>query len=312
MGFLSKLTLSLAISKHSCIRLAEAVAPGALSYIASFGFPTSAFSSYHFLPATPTQQPQPSLFDPVSKKTFPYNLTNSDTLPKDDLNPIYLPQPTIVLTPAQQQAVLVQVVANTTSTIAASGPSNCTNCQNEPAAAKSAALTAPALVPDAIVAFCKATKFASNATCEENYKATTFGAIWTQVLAFPDVTGSDGRYICNTISSTFCPQQLTLPLNLTGLFPKPKPANVKAPKTSGKLVKVLHMSDFHIDPRYKVSSESNCTSGLCCRSNNGHATGQITLPAPYYDAFKCDTTVQSWFGCPKSCFPAHWNRQRKQ
>jgi hypothetical protein len=271
------------------IGLAKAAAPGALSYIAPAGFPTSAFSSYYFLPATPTQQPQPALYDPVLNTTFPSNLTNPDTLPADDPDPIYLPQPTAVLTPAQQSAVISQVLANITSIIAASGPSNCTKCQNALAAAKPAALTAPSLVPEAMVALCKATQFASNATCEENYKATTFGAIWTQVLAFANLTGSDGRYICNSLSSTFCPKQVTLPFNLTGFFPKPKPVNAKVPKASGKRVKVLHMSDFHIDPRYKVSSESNCTTGLCCRSDNGPKTGQITLAAPYYGAFKCDT-----------------------
>lgn len=52
------------------------------------------------------------------------------------------------------------------------------------------------------------------------------------------------------------------------------------------------MSDFHLDPRYKVGSEGNCTSGLCCRSNVENSDvrdGQISFPAPTYGYFECDT-----------------------
>lgn len=79
------------------------------------------------------------------------------------------------------------------------------------------------------------------------------------------------------------------PLNTTGLFPKPKPVYACGPKASGECVKVLHMSDFYLDPKYKVSSEANCSSRLCCRSNNVPKTSQITFPAPAYNTLKCDT-----------------------
>src|SRR5438552_3836562 len=39
--------------------------PGVKAYTPPFGFPTSAFASYYFLPASPTQEPQPALYDPV-------------------------------------------------------------------------------------------------------------------------------------------------------------------------------------------------------------------------------------------------------
>ena len=28
---------------------------------------------------------------------------------------------------------------------------------------------------------------------------------------------------------------------------------------------VLHLSDWHLDPRYDIGSEANCTTYLCCR-----------------------------------------------
>ena len=47
-----------------------------------------------------------------------------------------------------------------------------------------------------------------------------------------------------------CPLPPTPALNLTGWFAKPKPNPLPPPKQpSGERLKVLHLSDFHIDPR---------------------------------------------------------------
>ena len=83
--------------------LAEAATPtvpGVTSYVAPPGFPTSAFSSYYFLPASPTQEPQPALYDPVLNITYPYNLTNPDTIPAEDADPVLYPVPVQVLSPS--------------------------------------------------------------------------------------------------------------------------------------------------------------------------------------------------------------------
>jgi len=169
---------------------------------------------------------------------------------------------------------------------------NCSKCIAALSVAKSAAQLAPSLVPAAMVQLCKATGFHSASTCEEDFEATTFGAIWTQVLALADVSGLDGQYICNSLSTTFCPYPSVTPLNVSSWFPKPKPTNHTVHRPSGKRVKVLHMSDFHLDPRYKVGSEGNCTSNLCCRSNalnSAFPSGQVSLPAPMFGSYECDT-----------------------
>ena len=264
--------------------------PGESAFVAPAGFPTSIFSAYYSKPV-PTQEPQPKIFDPVLKFTFPYNLTNPKTIPTVDNDPVFFPTPKRRLSSAQQKRVIQDVLANVTKIISAGGSDNCTICKDALVAAQPAAFLAPALVPDAMVGLCEATKFHSNATCEEDFAATNFGAIWTQVLYFADVAGLDGNYICNSIGS-FCPRPKTTPLNTKGLFPKPKPKHAKAPKPSGKRVKVAHLSDFHIDPRYFAGSEANCTTSLCCRANGLNANipaGQVSFPAPLYGAFKCDT-----------------------
>lgn len=266
--------------------------PGLPSYIASAGFPTSVFSSYYLPPST-TQEPQPALYDPVLNITFPLNLTNPDTIPDEDLDPVFYPEPLRNLSSDATAALFNDIIANISSIIGSnSTTSNCSKCLAALEAAKPAALYAPSSAPDAMVELCKKYRLHSNSTCEEDYSTNTFGSVWTQILRFADLAGSDGKYICNSLSSTFCPKQITLPLNVSSLFPKPKPANATAPKPSGKRVKVLHMSDFHLDPRYSAASEANCSSSMCCRTNVENAllgAGQVALPAPLYGAYKCDT-----------------------
>ena len=265
---------------------------GPSAYTVTADFPTSAFISYYVPPAT-TQEPQPILHDPVLNITYPLNLTDPDTLPTVDNDPVFYPRPIANVSNATAASLVQAAISNITGIIeAGNGASNCTRCQAALAVAKRVAQIAPTRVPDLLVTLCKQFKFSSNATCQNNYAATSFGAIWTQVLVFADVTGLDGRYICNDLSKTFCPVPTVSQLDTTNLFPKPKPAHASSPKASGERVKVLHLSDFHLDPRYEVASEANCTSGLCCRTNV-HASGltlpEIELPAPLYGAFQCDT-----------------------
>ena len=56
--------------------------------------------------------------------------------------------------------------------------------------------------------------------------------------------------ICGNLVARSCRLPPTPALNLTGWFAKPKPNPLPPPKKpSGERLKVLHLSDFHIDPR---------------------------------------------------------------
>ncbi|KAJ5887804.1 hypothetical protein N7495_007845 [Penicillium taxi] len=267
------------------------VLPGASSYIAAAGFPTSAFESYYEAPALPTREPQPIIHDPVLNITFPYELTNPDVI-HEGKDAVYFPDPRENLHPDQQVALIDEIVANVTAIINSITPDDdpCSKCKQALAAAKPAALLTPTRVPDAMVSMCKSFEFKPGEGCEEKFAEKTFGAIWTQVLALADVEGSDGQYICHSILKEFCPQPETLPLDTTGLFPKPKPENTMVPKASGERVKVLHMSDFHLDARFMVNSEANCTAGMCCRrDSHNELSDDVLIPASAYGAFKCDT-----------------------
>ena len=56
--------------------------------------------------------------------------------------------------------------------------------------------------------------------------------------------------ICQSFVPNSCSLPPTPPLDLTGWVAKPKPNPLPPPKRpSGQRLKVLHLSDFHIDPR---------------------------------------------------------------
>jgi hypothetical protein len=112
------LLLSLGQSQPT-MAASSASLPGTSAYIAPYGFPTSAFSSYYFLPTTPTQEPQPALHDPVLNITYPVNLTNPDTIPDEDPDPVYYPSPTVKLDGPSATAFLDAVVRNVTAVIGA-------------------------------------------------------------------------------------------------------------------------------------------------------------------------------------------------
>lgn len=194
---------------------------------------------------------------------------------------------------SHQKLALIESVKTNVSEIIKSGGSEtpCSKCKRALAAAKQAALYAPSLVPDALIGMCKTFKFQPDDACEEKFAPQASGAIWTQVMAFADLEGLDGEYICHYLKSDFCEQPPTRDLDISKLFPKPKPAHVQVPLDSGERVKVLHMSDFHLDARYAVSAEADCTGGLCCRSDKHHADseGHVVSPASAYGAFHCDT-----------------------
>lgn len=233
------------------------------------------------------------MHDPILNKTFLLNLTNPLTIPTHDEDPVYYPKPLVNLTEAEAKAIVGSASDEILDILSANQSGLSTNCSRCIAAlnvAQVAAQFAPNYLPDAMVALCQSTGFTSNSSCEATYEAGSYGASWTQILAQADVNGLDGQLICYKLGS-FCSNPPTTPETYKAVFPKPKPANATKPKASGKRVKVLHLSDLHLDPRYQAGSEGNCTSSLCCRySASTLASGAaLSYPAPLYGYYKCDS-----------------------
>ncbi|CAG8975410.1 hypothetical protein HYALB_00012339 [Hymenoscyphus albidus] len=287
---MAQLLLAVLAVKFMVFSSVQAELPGVPPYEVPSAFPTAVFSSYYLQPV-PTSEPQPAIFDPVLNITYPLNLTDPTTIPSASTDPVFYPVAIANLTNATSETIIQAAIAEIKDIISDNGGSsgNCSKCIAALSVGKVVAQLAPTYIPDAMVSLCQSTGWGTTKSCQTGYNATNFGAIWTQILALADVNGLDGRYICSSLSSTFCPAPALTPLNTTGLFPKPKPLDLYIPEPSGERVKVIHLSDFHLDPRYQVASEANCSSSMCCRYSGSTGTSQAVFPAPLYGAYKCDT-----------------------
>jgi len=258
---------------------------GPSAYTVPKAFPTSVYASYYNDPTATSAEPQPVITDPVSYETYPYWLTNPETIPELDTGETHPLPPTASSSQLLDYAIQ-QIISISTNPIF-SGDS-CTACQASLEVAKFLALAAPEQGPSLAVALCEYFDYADD--CETEYGIYTLGSPITQVIAYADVGGYDGQAICSQFLG-LCPSVTTSPLNLTGWFAKPKPNPLPPPKQpTGQRLKVLHMSDLHIDPRYTVGAEANCSDYLCCRpsSYNEHSPNVTTQPAPYFGAYYCD------------------------
>ncbi|KAK3325362.1 Metallo-dependent phosphatase-like protein [Apodospora peruviana] len=255
------------------------------------GFPTTVYSRYYVNPG-PTNEPQPALWDPVLNITFPFSLTDPEKLPDHGTDPPLFPTALTNLTLTDADALISTAVIQILQIIGANSTglsSNCSKCIAALSIGQLMSKMAPTYIPDAMVSLCQLTHFKNDIVCKTTYGVDGIGASWTQVLSRANVAGLDGQYICAYLDKNFCPP----PPVLSGKakFPKPKPPKPKQAHPSGQRVKVLHLSDLHLDTRYKAGSEANCTGGMCCRyaapSMNG-STG-IMYPAPLFGYYRCDS-----------------------
>ncbi|KAI0070334.1 Metallo-dependent phosphatase [Panus rudis PR-1116 ss-1] len=249
-------------------------------------FPTSVYAQYYGSPTATSAQVQPKISDPVLHKTYPLALTDPNKIP---LNNTADPHP---LPPKASSSLLLNHAIQQILSIAANpvfGSDKCTRCQAALEVGKFLAMAAPDQGPALAVAICNHFNF--NSDCATQFSLRGLGSVVTQVIANADVGGYDGQMLCQNFLG-LCPLPPTSPLNLTGWFAKPKPNPLPAAKKpSGKRLKVLHISDIHLDPRYATGAEANCSSGSCCRVNkhNSQSPNQTVFPAPRFGAYKCDT-----------------------
>ncbi|KAH7923902.1 Metallo-dependent phosphatase [Leucogyrophana mollusca] len=255
------------------------------NYTAPGAFPTSVYAQYYNSPTATSAQVQPVISDPVTHKIFPLSLTDPDHIPQNDtVDPHPLPPK------ASSSRLLEQAIAQIQSiaTNPIFGDNTCARCQASLEVAKFIALAAPEEGPELAIQLCELFEYSS--TCATTYSRLVIGAALTQVASFADVGGYDGQLLCYQFLG-LCPLPPTSPLNLTNWFAKPKPNPLPPPKQpSGQRLKVLHISDFHIDPRYANGAEANCSSGQCCRSNafNVQSPDTPLFPAPRFGAYTCD------------------------
>ncbi|TFY56868.1 hypothetical protein EVJ58_g7377 [Rhodofomes roseus] len=217
-----------------------AASSGATTYTAPGVFPTSLYESYYNDATATSVEPQPVISDPVTNDTW-------------EAHP--LPSPA-----APDQ--LIDIAYNQILSIANNsvfGNDTCSRCLAALEIVKFVALTAPEQGSNLVVRVCEYFNFSNTGDCGGYYGQYSLGPDIMQALALADVGGYDGLAACAYLIGA-CPYPAASPLNLTNWFAKPKPNPLPPPKQpTGERLKVLHLSDLHIDPRYMIGAEANCT-----------------------------------------------------
>ncbi|XP_050417111.1 sphingomyelin phosphodiesterase [Patella vulgata] len=73
---------------------------------------------------------------------------------------------------------------------------------------------------------------------------------------------------------------------------KPPVVPPKLPKASSPTLRVLQLSDIHLDMLYKVGTNAECNEPLCCRPPDGQPAKGVPGAGKWGDYRNCDTT--SW------------------
>lgn len=294
-------------------------APATPVFTAPRAFPTSAFSSMYFMPKNQEAIPRPVVTD-VNGKPFPDWLNNPSSMPSS------APTDAGVLPAPQASASSVspaQIHREVSSTIRNKSMSTCDRCKKALRLGQSLAQSQPHKVPGLLIQLCKEFQYKQfgrnpdvNRTCELSYTSGGQGGVFTQVLSYADLSdeGTDADYLCAQFFYGFCPMPKPDVLSedfLNHWFhgQRTPPAHVenrskRVGHSSHKNLQVLWTSDIHVDGRYAVGAEAECSYGYCCRSNSfntstfdahGYLTGNQTVPphnvstsSPYWGYEGCD------------------------
>lgn len=68
---------------------------------------------------------------------------------------------------------------------------------------------------------------------------------------------------------------------------KPKVTEIQLPKKNAHKLKVLHISDTHVDPLYVEGANADCNEPLCCRANDGMTNISFSA-AKKWGEYRCD------------------------
>lgn len=273
----------------------------------------------YFMPKAQEAEPRP-IITGVDGKEFADSLNNPAQMPMS------VPTGNATLPKAQFTPSSPSFVGDIVKNVSAVFDSNQTWCDKCKAAlpiGQKLALGKPEAVPDVLVGLCKKYNYHrygknpdNNKTCEMSYAADGQGGIFAQLLAYADFSdgSSDPSMICSQVFFGACkpPAPTTLSDSfLDNWFSGKREASddVKArskkvgPKQDqDKPLRVLWTSDIHVQGRYAVGAEAECSYGYCCNSNSYNTTvynvtgylkdtvpsGNISVPAPYWGYEGCD------------------------
>ena len=300
-------------------------------YTASKSFPTHLYPSMYYNPKNQEQEPRPVITRQGGGQ-FPDNLANGWVIPsstpeKESVMPPPLGGPNDV-------DGLIKEIFNTVGELFrldnASKKLTCNKCRSALSAFQTLARAKPDIIPHIMESVCKSVNLFNaiglgglGYECKETLSAAVYGGPITDVLQFGNFTGPapDAVGICAQVPKVqFCdwPSERLSEEFLNNWFhgsrhpPKhvverweKNRAHAYAHPNPKDYVRMLHISDLHLDPRYFVGGEARCTwrsTVQCCRINSFNTTKfhgsfahgplpdhEISQRANYWGADRCDT-----------------------
>ena len=174
-------------------------------------------------------------------------------------------------------------------------PDNCTKCIGWTEVMHITALMQPPeTVTSLLILVCEALDLPLVASsCYEEFSgAGGFGPYLAQLYQKMSQSTGDMQAWCY-YTFNVCTAPPVIQINESDWF-SPKPDGGTPPQPSGEIINVLHLSDWHLDPRYDIGSEANCTNALCCRPYSLNSDlftdyANASLPASRFGNLLCDT-----------------------
>jgi hypothetical protein len=173
-----------------------------------------------------------------------------------------------------------------------SSPANCQLCQSIMAGVAARMKVQQETLSDIAITFCSTLQaILPMPICIGLLKtaSTDIGGVFPAM----DMLGEEGQTLCAFMFGT-CdlppPPKLDLNTLFKGKTEKPCPRAVSTCTCKREPLKVLHVSDYHLDMRYVAGSEANCTGTLCCRVYPyTNLSAPIQEPASIFGNYLCDT-----------------------
>ena len=242
----------------------------------------------------------PAALNPQLTTTFPLNggpelyYNGSGPVPPyNQTSPLPVPITPLNSTSAIEDAYFQELLAITGNS---SSFSECNRCIVGTEIFHLVSITQPVTtVTNLLIRLCNVLQWdISASTCEQEYSGIGgTGPYYAQLFSKMSYATGDMQAWCFYQWDT-CTQPPTVEIDESQYFsPKPAKANV-APTPSGQTINVLHLSDWHLDPRYDIGSEANCSQYLCCRpysTNTGLDTNydDPSVPASRFGYLYCDS-----------------------
>ena len=134
--------------------------------------------------------------------------------------------------------------------------------------------------------------------CQLDYGDPGGLGVWL-AMAFSKMSMATGDMLalCSSAWSNAersCQPPPTVHINESQYYAPRKESGRSRPAPSKKLLNVLHISDFHLDSRYDIGSEANCTEYMCCRPYSTNAElrsskENASIPASRFGNYLCDS-----------------------